>query len=62
MVATTNDKNNNDCVTKIGKNSIGKITPINKLLEKSGAGNRRNPPINPKIIEKYAVFSLNLLL
>ena len=62
MVATTNDKNNNDCVTKIGKNSIGKITPTNKLLEKSGAGNRRNPPINPIKMDANAVFSFNLLL
>jgi len=62
MVATTNDKNNNDCVTKIGKNSIGKITPINKLLEKSGAGNRRNPPIKPTKIEINAVFSFIFLL
>ena len=62
MVATTNDKNNNDCVTKIGKTSIGKITPINKLLEKSGAGNRRNPPIKPVKIDVNAVFSFNFLL
>ena len=29
----------------------GKIMPTNKLLEKSGAGNKRNPPIKPRIID-----------
>ena len=46
------DKNNNDCGTKDGKNSKGKIIPTSKLFEKSGVGNRRNPAINPKIIER----------
>tara|TARA_B110000263_G_C14879054_1_gene316505 strand:+ start:347 stop:550 length:204 start_codon:yes stop_codon:yes gene_type:complete len=61
-VATKKDKNNNDCETKVGNISTGSIIPTNKLLEKSGAGNKRNPPINPKIIDIYAVFSSNFLL
>ena len=61
-MATINDKNRSDFETNAGKISKGKIIPANILLEKSGIGNRRNPPINPKIIEKYAVFSLNFLL
>ena len=56
------DKNNNDCDTKAGNNSIGKIIPTNKLFEKSGAGNKRKPPINPTIIDIYAVFSFIFLL
>ena len=56
------DKNNSDWETKAGKVSAGKIIPTNKLFEKSGAGNKRNPPINPIIIEMYAVFSFNFLL
>ena len=50
-VAIKKDKNNNDCDTKAGNISIGKMIPTNKLFEKSGVGNRRNPPINPKIID-----------
>ena len=50
-VATKKDKNNNDCVTNRGNISTENIIPTNKLLEKSGVGNNRNPPINPKIIE-----------
>ena len=61
-VATKKDKNNKDCETKRGKKSTGSIIPTNKLLEKSGAGNKRNPPINPIIIDIYAVFSFNFLL
>ena len=38
--------------TNVGNNSVGRIIPTSKLFEKSGAGNKRNPPINPKIIEK----------
>ena len=56
------DKNNNDCDTKAGNNSIGNIIPTNKLFEKSGAGNKRKPPINPTIIDIYAVFSFIFLL
>ena len=61
-VATTKDKNNNDCETKGANNSFGTKMPTNKLFEKSGAGNIRNPPIKPIIIEIYAVFSLIFLL
>ena len=50
-VATINDKNNNDWVTKGAKNSFGINPPTNKLFEKSGDGNRRNPPIKPMMIE-----------
>ena len=50
-VATTKDKNNNDCDTNAGNNSAGNIIPTNKLLEKSGVGNKRNPPIKPVMIE-----------
>ena len=50
-VATTKDKNNNDCDTNAGNNSVGNIIPTNKLLEKSGVGNKRNPPIKPVMIE-----------
>ena len=39
------------------KSSLGKSKPTNKLFEKSGVGNRKNPPISPKIIEMYAVLS-----
>ena len=61
-VAIIKDKNNNDWDTKAGKVSAGKIIPTSKLFEKSGAGNKRNPPINPIMIEIYAVFSFNVLL
>jgi hypothetical protein len=50
-------------VTQIGaNNSLGKRIPTNKLLEKSGEGNIKKPPINPIIIDTYAVFSLIFLL
>ena len=61
-VAIKNDKNNSDCETKIGNISVGKIIPTNRLFEKSGTGNNKNPPINPTIIDMYAVFSFNCLL
>ena len=44
------------------KISLGNNTPTNKLFEKSGNGNIKNPAINPTIIEIYAVFSLIFLL
>ena len=50
-VATIKDKNSKDWPTKGEKNSLGKNTPTNKLLEKSGNGNNKNPPINPTTIE-----------
>ena len=57
-----NDRNSKDWDTKTGKASAGIKIPTNKLFEKSGTGNKRNQPINPIIIEIYAVFSFNLLL
>ena len=56
------DKNNKDCDTIGANNSLGKTNPTNKLFEKSGAGNIKKPPIKPKIIETYAVFSFIFLL
>ena len=56
------DKNNKECDTIGINNSLGKRTPTNKLLEKSGAGNIKIPPISQIIIEIYAFFSLMLLL
>jgi len=61
-VAIKNDKNNNDCETNTGNISVGKIIPTNRLFEKSGTGNNKNPPINPTIIDMYAVFSFIFLL
>ena len=61
-VAIKKDKNNSDCEIILGKKSIGNKMPTNKLLEKSGEGNRRKPVINPIIIEKYAFFSVKFLL
>jgi hypothetical protein len=46
-----NDKNNNDCETKLGNKSTGKIYPTKILLEKSGIGNNKNPPARPIIID-----------
>ncbi len=42
--------------------SIGNKKPTKMLFEKSGAGNKRSPPINPAIIDIYAVFSFSCLL
>lgn len=42
--------------------SIGSKKPTKMLFEKSGAGNKRNPPINPTIIDMHAVFSFICLL
>ena len=61
-VAARKDINNNDCETKTGNKSTGKIIPTSKLFEKSGVGNKKNPTIKPIIIDLYAVFSFNLLL
>ena len=49
-VAARKDINNNDCETKTGNKSTGKIIPTSKLFEKSGMGNKRNPTINPIIV------------
>ena len=61
-VAIKKDKKSNDCDTNTGNNSIGNIIPTSKLLEKSGTGNKRIPPIKPIIIAIYAFFSFNFLL
>ena len=61
-VALKKDKKSNDCDTNAGNNSTGSIIPTSKLLEKSGEGNKRIPPIKPIIIAIYAVFSFNFLL
>ena len=60
-VATTKDKNNSDCEINGTNISFDTSTPTNKLFEKSGDGNIKKPPINPTIIEIYAVFSLIFL-
>ena len=49
-VAIKKDKKSSDCDTNAGNNSTGSIIPTSKLFEKSGAGNKRNPPIRPIII------------
>ena len=46
----------------VGKKSVGKIIPTNRLFEKSGDGNKRKPTINPTIIDKNADFSVKRLL
>ena len=61
-VAIKKDKKSKDCDTNAGNNSTGSIIPTSKLLEKSGEGNKRIPPIKPIIIAIYAVFSFNFLL
>ena len=61
-VAVKKDINSKDWDIIVGNNSIGTIIPTNKLFEKSGTGNKKNPIINPTIIEVYAVFSSNFLL
>ena len=50
------DKKSNDCETKDGNKSFDMRIPTNKLFEKSGEGNNKNPPINPI---KIAVIRLN---
>ena len=50
-VATINDRNSNDCDTNGAKNSSDTKIPTNKLLEKSGDGNNKNPPIKPTRID-----------
>ena len=56
-VAAKNERNNKDCDTNIGKNSLGKSIPTNKDFEKSGKGNKSNPLNNPIKIEIYIFFS-----
>ena len=50
-VATTKDRNNNDWEINGLNNSFEIKIPTNKLFEKSGEGNNKNPPISPIIIE-----------
>ena len=45
------DKNNKDWAINGENKSLGKNTPTNKLLEKSGNGNIKNPDTSPIIIE-----------
>ena len=50
-VAIKKDKNNKDWAIKGENKSAGKITPTNKLFEKSGNGNIKNPAAKPIIID-----------
>ena len=59
-VAKVKDKNNIDCVMKIGNMSVENIIPIKIDLEKSGLGNKSNPANKPIIIDIYAFFSKNV--
>ena len=56
-----NDKNNNDWDINGLNISFDNNIPTNKLFEKSGEGNNKNPAINPIMIDIYAVFSPILL-
>jgi len=60
-VAMIKDKNNNDWDINGLNISFDNNIPTNKLFEKSGEGNNKNPAINPVRIEMYAVFSSILL-
>ena len=60
-VAMIKDKNNNDWDINGLNISFDNNIPTNKLFEKSGEGNNKNPAINPIMIDIYAVFSLILL-
>ena len=60
-VAMIKDKNNNDWDINGLNISFDNNIPTNKLFEKSGEGNNKNPAINPIRIEIYAVFSSILL-
>ena len=51
-MAIIKDKNSKDCATKDGNKSFDMRIPTNKLLEKSGEGNNKNPPTSPTKIEK----------
>ena len=60
-VAMIKDKNNNDWDIKELNISFDNNIPTNKLFEKSGEGNNKNPTKNPVRIDIYAVFSSTLL-
>ena len=55
-VAMIKDKNNNDWDINGLNISFDNNIPTNKLFEKSGEGNNKNPAINPIMIDIYAVF------
>ena len=50
-VAIKKDKNNKDWAINGENSSLDKNTPTNRLLEKSGNGNIKNPATKPIIIE-----------
>ena len=56
-----NDKNNNDWDINGLNISFDNNIPTNKLFEKSGEGNNKNPAKNLIRIDIYAVFSSILL-
>ena len=56
-----NDKNNNDWDINGLNISFDNNIPTNKLFEKSGEGNNKNPAVNPIMIDIYEVFSSILL-
>ena len=60
-VAMIKDKNSSDWDIKGLNISFDNNIPTNKLFEKSGEGNNKNPAINPIMIDIYAVFSSILL-
>ena len=60
-VAMIKDKNNNDWDINGLNISFDNNIPTNKLFEKSGEGNNKNPAINPMMIDIYAVFASILL-
>ena len=60
-VAMIKDKNNNDWDINGLNISFDNNIPTNKLFEKSGEGNKKNPAINPMMIDMYAVCSSILL-
>ena len=57
-----NDKNNNDWDINGLNISFDNNIPTNKLFEKSGEGNNKNPAINPIMIDIYAVSYTHLTL
>ena len=60
-VAMIKDKNNNDWDIRGLNISFDNNIPTNKLFEKSGDGNNKNPAQNPIRIDISAVFSSILL-
>ena len=60
-VAMIKDKNNNDWDINGLNISFDNNIPTNKLFEKSGEGNNKNPNTSPIMIDIYAFFSSILL-